>query len=85
MESQNYYIILMYQLWNWVLKLRSELHDFIGAGIEFQRDASLNEKLVSHRSVLVLGRVIVRDEARVFEQMSNFQIWRCKTSARFEY
>ena len=39
MESQNYYNLLLYQWWSWVLKLRSELHDFIGAGIEFQRDA----------------------------------------------
>ena len=43
MESQNYYNLLLYQLWSWVLKLRSELHDFIGAGIEFQRDAPENQ------------------------------------------
>ena len=70
MESQNYYNILLYQLWSWVSKLRSELHDFIGAGIEFQRDAPENEKLVLKRSILGLGRVMVRDEARVFEQMN---------------
>ena len=52
------------------LKLRSELPDLIGARIEFQKDAPENEKLVLNRSILGLGRVIVRDDARVFEQMN---------------
>ena len=46
MECQTYYNLFLYQLWSWALKLRSELHDFVGAGIEFQRDAPENEKLV---------------------------------------
>ena len=70
MESQNYYNPLLYQLCSWGLKLRSELHDFIGAGIEFQRDAPENEKLILKRYILGLGRVMVLDETQVFEQMN---------------
>ena len=53
-----------------VLKLVSELHGFIWAGIAFQRDARGNEKLVLKRSILILGRVMNRDVARVLKSFS---------------
>ena len=59
--------LLLNQLWSYVLKLVSELHDFIWVRIAFQRDAPKNEKLVLKRSVLGLGRVMNRDVARVLE------------------
>ena len=57
------------QIMDWVLKLRSDLHDFNGNRIQFQRDAPENEKLVLEKSILGLDRIMVHDEARVFEQM----------------
>lgn len=53
----------------------SELHDFISAGIRLQMDAPEKEKLVSKRSVLGLGKIIVRDEERQFEQAKRDVRW----------
>ena len=63
--------LLLNHLWSCVLKLISELHDFIWVGIAFPRDASENEKLVLKRSILGLGRVMNRDVARVLEQIKS--------------
>ena len=46
--------LLLSHLWSCVLKLVSELHDFISAGIVFHRDAPENEKLVLKRSILLV-------------------------------
>ena len=40
----------------------SDLDVFIRAGIEFQMDAPEKEKLVLKRSILGLGKIILRDE-----------------------
>ena len=63
--------LLLNHLWNCVLKLGSELHDFIWFGIVFHRDAPENDKLVLKRSILRLGRVMNRDMARVLEQIKS--------------
>ena len=62
----------------------------IWAGIEFQMDAPEKEKLVLKRSVLGLGKIIVRDEERLFEQTKKkggggAEILRRKIYACFEY
>ena len=51
-----------------VVKQVRELHVFVCAGIEFQMDAPEKDKLVLNRSVLGFGKIIVRDEERLFEQ-----------------
>ena len=50
-------------------------------------DAPEKEKLVLKRSVLGLGKIIVRDEERLFEQTKKRggEILRRKISACFEY
>ena len=40
------------------MKLMSALHEVIWAGIEFQRNAPANEKLVLNKSVLGLGSIV---------------------------
>ena len=63
--------LLLNHLWSCVLKLISELHDFIWFRIVFHRDAPENEKLVLKRSVLSLGRVMNLDVAQVLEQIKS--------------
>ena len=63
--------LLLNHLWSCVLKLISELHDFIWVGIVFHRDAPENEKLFLKRSVLGLGRVMNLDVARMLEQIKS--------------
>ena len=64
-------ICFLNHLWSCVLKLVSELHDFISAGIVFYRDAPDNEKLFKKKSILGLGRVMNRYVARVLEQIKS--------------
>ena len=47
------------------MKLLSAPHEVIRAGIEFKRDAPAKEKLVLNRSLLGLGSIIDREEARL--------------------
>ena len=56
-KLQNYYISFLNHLWSCVLKLMSVSH-VIWAGIEFQRNAPANEKLVLNKSVLGLGSIV---------------------------
>ena len=63
--------LLLNHLWSCVLKLISELHDFIWVGIVFHRDAPENEKLFLERFVLGLGRVMNLDVARMLEQIKS--------------
>ena len=74
--------LLLKHLWCCVLKLLSELHDFIRVGIVFDKDAPGNEKLVLKRSKLGLGRVMNRDVARASEQIKSCLRYR---GARFLY
>ena len=54
------------------MKLVSKLHDFICAGIVFQRDAPENEQLVLKRSIsLGLRRVVNQGVAQVLEQLKS--------------
>ena len=50
--------MLLDHLWSCVLKLVSELYNYILVGIVFHRDAHENEKLLLKRSILGLGRVM---------------------------
>ena len=75
-KSHNYYILFLSNLWSCFLKLMSALHEFIWAGIEFQRDAPAKEKLVLKRSILGLGSVVDCDETRLFRQIKrSFRYW----------
>ena len=58
----------------------SVLHDVVRAGIEFERDAHANEKLVLKTLILDLFSVMNSNGARVF-----FEILGCQISACFEY
>ena len=81
-----YNILLLNHLWNYVLKLVSELHDFISVRTAFQSDTPENEKLVLKRSILGLGRAMNRDVVRALGQNKKmFKIRRRKISACFEY
>ena len=63
----------------------SALHEFIWAGIEFQRDAPAKEKLVLNRSILGLGSIIDRDGTRLLWQIKKvFEILGCQISASFD-
>ena len=57
---------------SFVLKLVSELHDFIWFGMVFHKDAPENEKLVLKRPILGLGRVIYLDVARMLEKIKSY-------------
>ena len=77
--------LLLNPLWSCVLKLVSELHDFILVGIIFHRDAPENERLVLKRSSLGLGRVMNRDVAQVLEQIKRCLRYRGAIFLCFEY
>ena len=63
--------LLLIHLYSSILKLVSELHEFICFGMVFHKDAPENEKLVLKRSILGLGRVIYLDVARMLEQIKS--------------
>ena len=73
-----YNTLLLNHLWSCVLKLVSELHDFILFGIVFPE----NEKLVLKRSILGLGRVMSLHVAPMMEQIKSCLRYK---GARFFY
>ena len=64
-KLHNYYILFLSHFRSCVLKLLSALHEVIGAGIEFQRDAPAKVKLVLNGSILDLGSITDRDGVRL--------------------
>ena len=69
--------LLLIHLYSSILKLVSELHEFISFGMVFHKDAPENEKIVLKRSVLGLGRVIYLDVARMLEQIKSCLRYGC--------
>ena len=63
--------VCFWSIYKVVLKLVSELHDFIWFGMVFHKDAPENEKLVLKRSILGLGRVLYLDVAQMLEKIKS--------------